>query len=477
MPFEGGPGGPSGIRQLEEDIDRHLQWFREQVNGPAPHNLSGPDMPSPVDVDPEQKVPTLSAPPVGGIPDTRGVIAAVMEELQRMLADEFGQYQRKQEQQLKAFIEQEWGRKLSVLEYVAKERHDEMRKMFDHNSKVALHIGNKMLSANQSIDELLGGAEQQTEWRKAATEQLRVLQKDVRDLQARSEEAERRTQEALRERDAFRRQALEVERIRDDIVQRASRIDDEAERRLRPRIEELTSQVERLTKELRTTSMDLTDLKQRHHERSEQLDSTLRQLSRDITRTRAKLSKHADEVQEAHNATAELFDLVSKAESPGYCSGCRLVRDECDRKMFTVKESICYLNDRVQAMRGGGDPAAEPTSPAAGTAVPELDRRVSVLEQRVSDVRADAVTAARQAAQEAAAAAAPQSSGFAEPPGHDDLVRRVSMDVQAALVQPIGNKIEMEVTTFKAEVSALEDKVNEFNSWATDRIGRLEDRL
>lgn len=481
------PGSDETIQQLEADIDSHLQWYKQSLNGPPPGVAAASDAPPPHHAGPP---PAPAAPPF----DARAALAGMMDELRAMVGEEFAAQQRRQKQQLRELIEQEWQRRLPELDFAVRERHNELRQLFDENSHTALHIGNKVMEAEHTIDELRREVQDLTAWRQTAQQHISAVADEVADARGRREELRRMTDDLRQERETLGRRLQEAERAREEAAAAAARAEREMDRRFRPQIDELADKVERIAQERRGAAADGAEWRQRLDDRLTSQEEATRDSARDAARTASQLSRHDDELADLADDSEELRATLRAAEYPGFCGGCRLTKEDCDKKLFTVKESICFLDsrcaqldERIRPLTGGGGAAPGGVgSPAAGGVVgAATERRLADVEAGVAAARSAADAAQRtadKAAQKAEAAErAATSGGRVARRGSDagggngdggdvpeGVVRRASIEVQAALIEPLSNRITQvvqpireQVADLQKEVEALRDRIDD----------------
>jgi len=482
------------------EVDSHINLFRQALNGPAPIGLPPRSTSSPEPPEPPMSakariwpdVPAMPEAPGVGIPDTRAVVAAVMDEVRRMIVDEFTRQQKTQQEMVRDFIEQEWKARLAEIQIGITSHNGLLANRFTENRTLALQVGEEVVRVKHAIEELRNYSEDAGVWRREMDPKILKLEQEVRDQKARKDEMLRLAQDAARERDGLMRKVLEIERVRDDVQARAQRLEEECDRRVRPQLQDLSRSLDKVVQDQLTSGTELREWKGSLGVRMDALEEASKEAGKKLGKSRDRLQRHAENIQSVQEAADELYGLVSKAERPGYCSGCRLVREECDKKLFTVKESICFLSERMK-LTARGDSAASAGGPTlaagGGTAAPAVPQqqgggaataaavdafelRLSALEAQVADVNRKTEqalresSAAREAATNAAAAdrtlgpdrslRSDRSTDDAGPAASQALVK----EVMAELITPLHKCIKDEVDPVMVRVEALEQRAD-----------------
>ena len=252
--------------------------------------------------------------------------------------------------------------RLPTLEYGIKEKHQELRDLFDRNNKTALSIGDKVLEVGGDV-EILKREQQVSEgWRKELDACLRRVADDVSRLSDADALTVRRQGELQKSQEEVLHRVREVEQLRGDHRSIESRLEahvrDEAratERRGELRSEGIDARVARVEAEAGQAQGAQRGVLVRVAAAEQAHEATLAE----VQRLREQLLEQVGECdaycEEVENLRSQLA-VVTSATAPGYCQGCRLVTQDVENKLFTIKQSIVFLDETVkgQAAAGGG---------------------------------------------------------------------------------------------------------------------------
>ncbi|KAJ9451349.1 hypothetical protein DIPPA_31922 [Diplonema papillatum] len=268
---------------------------------------------------------------------------SVNDELDRALQRKMTEL----ESALKSIVEEEWRVKLPEIEYGLKEKHTELKELFDRNTRTALNIGSKVLEVGSSVDSLKNDQREVAAWKRDVDKTLRDHGDDIAAQQAKGSEV-------VRERQNLAAKIKDVEILADAYrlaeVRTDARMQEElrtADKRNEQRIADLHSKLTSTTRCLEEES-EAARLQSR---RITDLQAALESSAKDVSKVKSKLHKTLSELDGQAEDIEEIRDkLKTMAQSThaGYCQGCRLVMQDLESKLFAVKQSICFLDDEVK---------------------------------------------------------------------------------------------------------------------------------
>ena len=364
--------------------------------------------------------------------------------------------------------------RLPELEYGVRERHAALLEMFDANSAACLNIGEKVMELSSNLDVVTREQRGVDGWRREYDACLKGLAEDTGSLRVADETARARHEQLQKERDTLAHRMHEVALLRDDHRGIESRLESylreesrNVERRLETRgdaVEAKLAHLERSLADAAESRRLLTQRLARGEQRSEDAIKSVAKLT-------SALETHATD---ADDCAADLEDLreqvttMTQTTAPGYCQGCRLVVQDFDNKLFSVKQSICYLDQALKGREGIEKEVGEPEVVRAPSGVGEIARlqgRVDAIGAELEGVQA-AMMSAETGHTHAVSASAVEMRTYV-----DEAVARV----EAAVLSQVTNMVEHFVETKASQdsVDAISDKLAQI----LQRMSNIEDKM
>eukprot|EP01061_Rhynchopus_euleeides_P019660 TRINITY_DN32255_c0_g1_i2.p1 TRINITY_DN32255_c0_g1~~TRINITY_DN32255_c0_g1_i2.p1 ORF type:complete len:520 (+),score=103.59 TRINITY_DN32255_c0_g1_i2:218-1561(+) len=350
------------------------------------------------------KRPAYTQPSRAAVPP-QGV-KSLRDELEAMVSERF----RGLHTDLSDVVKQEWNSKLPELEFGVRERYAELRDLFDRNNKTAINIGEKVVELSGSMDILQRDHVGVDDWRRELDAYLKEIASDVTILQEK-EKSLRLKQEALaKEREKWLHKLTQVELLREDHRDMESNLESyvreesrKSEKRSEARIEVVDAKLNRLEQLMHDGDEGRRMLAKRISSAEQCADDA----KRDVDKLRDTFATQSAEFEECCEDLYHLREKVTAMTQTtlhGYCEGCRIVSQEFDQKLFSVKESVCFLRELVKGRESEAPleraPSVRPSSPqqdalSLGQRASDLDAaglqllhsRLDRLSQELDDVR------------------------------------------------------------------------------------------
>eukprot|EP01063_Lacrimia_lanifica_P020314 TRINITY_DN27647_c0_g1_i1.p1 TRINITY_DN27647_c0_g1~~TRINITY_DN27647_c0_g1_i1.p1 ORF type:complete len:492 (+),score=175.45 TRINITY_DN27647_c0_g1_i1:45-1520(+) len=366
--------------------------YRSPVTEPSYHATPTHTMPQPPRMAATLPLPE-GRPPIG---------KPVGDELERIIGDKLVALG----SQVREMVDKEWQAKVPQIEFGIKEKHAEMKTLFDKNTRMSVTIGDKVLELETAVGLLNSHENEGNLWRREIEARMRGVAEGVDELRGKGSDLRVREADVAREREELKVKLQALDVVKDE--QRSSETRMEAyvkeeircsERRQEVGQDTLLAKVRNLEKQLQEEADSQRLLGRKLQSSEDSFDNVINELAK----TKGKLGKYIDEVNDQGEDLDELRNVVKQMEQstrPGYCQGCRLVSQDMENKLFSIKQSICYLD---QTLKGANSaPAASPqqhaASPAFGKAaqggvdpavVAELEAKIEYLHTAVANVKND----------------------------------------------------------------------------------------
>eukprot|EP00659_Diplonema_papillatum_P019684 gene19684-30334_t len=340
---------------------------------------------------------------------------SVNDELDRALQRKMTEL----ESALKSIVEEEWRVKLPEIEYGLKEKHTELKELFDRNTRTALNIGSKVLEVGSSVDSLKNDQREVAAWKRDVDKTLRDHGDDIAAQQAKGSEV-------VRERQNLAAKIKDVEILADAYRLAEVRTDARMQEELRTADKRNEQRIADLHSKLTSTTRCL-----------EEESEAARLQSRRITDLQAALESSAKDVSKS---ICFLDDEVKRAKDELK----RQQEDQADRATHAPLSSLpqdALLQQQQQLQQLSRQRSASSERDVTGPRVGDLEKRVLSLEGTVAAFDARGVSEA--------------VTSYV-----DNAIERVIREHISDLWEEVKNR-QLEADAFREQMTSFDQRLND----------------